>query len=298
MGGKILVRSEVRQALEEGLGVVALETAVLTHGLPYPENLQTMADMASAVRQSGAVPAVIGLYGGDVVVGLESHEWEKILPEAEKCSLRDLGPAMVRGKNGGTTVAATAYIAHRTGIRVFATGGIGGVHRGVVDTWDVSTDVYALSWLPVLIVSSGAKSILDLPKTMEFLESLGIPVVGYRTSDFPGFYVSSTGLYVSSTANHAAEAVEIERAMRELGLRQALLLVQPGPLPVDGDFVEKLVSDALAKASSQGVRGKETTPFLLNYLNQVAGDSLKRANIALLKANALLAGEVAAAFYA
>lgn len=298
MDQAIVIRDEVREGLKQGVGIVALETAVLTHGLPYPENLETMAAMSDAVRTAGAIPAVIGVRQGELVVGLRSGEWEDLLFEAEKCSIRDLGVVIAGRKNGGTTVAATAYAAHQAGIRVFATGGIGGVHRGASDTWDVSADLKAVASLPVVIVSSGAKSILDLPKTVEFLESLGIPIIGYRTRELPGFYVSRTGLPVSSSVQQVDEAVTIERAMRAIGLRQALLLVQPGPKDVDPAIVEKLITQALEEADRQSITGKAVTPFLLGYLNDQAGNSLKSANIALLKANARLAGEVAAKFHA
>ncbi|PSR24991.1 MAG: pseudouridine-5-phosphate glycosidase [Sulfobacillus thermosulfidooxidans] len=288
---------EVQEALANKSAVVALETAVLTHGLPYPANVETLQDMTQAVRSSGAIPAVIGLLHGDVVVGLAPSEWEEMLVDAEKCSIRDLAPAILRRKNGGTTVAATAYIAHHVGIDVFATGGIGGVHRGVFETWDVSADLYAMASCPIVVVSSGAKSILDLPKTMEFLESLGIPVIGYQTRDFPGFYVASTGLRLSGTVHDVHEVAGMVYTMRDLKLPQALLLVQPGPSPVDPDFVEHLVQEALEHARAQGISGKATTPFLLDYLNRRAGDQLQRANMALLKANAALAGKVAGALH-
>ncbi len=291
------VHPEVQEALAHNRAVVALETAVLTHGLPYPANVETVRDMAYAVRSSGSVPAVIGLLHGDVVVGLEPSEWEEILVDAEKCSIRDLAPAIIHHKNGGTTVAATAYIAQKAGIDVFATGGIGGVHRGASHTWDISADLYAMASCPIVIVSSGAKSILDLPKTMEFLESMGIPVIGYQTRDFPGFYVASTGLALPHFVEDVHEVGSMVRTMRDLALPQALLLVQPGPLPVDPDLVENLVRDALEHAAAQGISGKLLTPFLLNYLNSVAGDHLQRANIALLKANAALAGKVAGALH-
>ncbi len=292
-----MMSEEVEQAVQERKGVVALETAVLTHGLPFPDNLETMARMERAVRRQGSVPAVVGLHQGQIIVGIEPNNWEALLNNPEKCSLRDLGIAMARGRNGGTTVAATAYLAHRAGIRVFATGGIGGVHRGWTETLDVSADLYALANVPMIVVSSGAKSILDLPKTMEVLESLGVPVVGYRTAVLPGFYVRETGLSVSSSITRPGDIIAIDCAMRSIGMRQALLLVQPGPLSVDEELVEALIGEALAAARAQSIVGKQTTPFLLEFLNQHAGDSLKAANIALLENNASLAAQVAAAFH-
>lgn len=292
------VGDEVQSALAQGVGVVALETAVLTHGLPYPDNLATMAKMAEAVRAAGAVPAVVGMRAGTLVVGLEPAQWPEILPGAEKCSIRDLGPVAARGANGGTTVAATAYAAHRANIAVFATGGIGGVHRGVADTWDVSADLYALAHLPVVIVSSGIKSILDVPKTMEFLESLGIAVTGYQTRELPGFYTTSSGIPLSESVRTPAEAAAVYRAMRDLGLPAALLVTKPGPEGMPAEMVEALIGRALVAAGQAGVVGKATTPFLLDYLNREAGDRLLSANMALLESNARLAGAIAMALHA
>ncbi|MDA8193897.1 MAG: pseudouridine-5'-phosphate glycosidase [Thermaerobacter sp.] len=292
------VRDDVQSALAQGVGVVALETAVLTHGLPYPDNLATMAKMAEAVRAAGAVPAVVGVRAGTLVVGLDQTEWPEILPGAEKCSIRDLGPVAARGGNGGTTVAATAYAAHRANIAVFATGGIGGVHRGVVDTWDVSADLYALARLPVVIVSSGIKSILDVPKTMEFLESLGIAVTGYQTRELPGFYTTASGIPLSESVRTPAEAAAVYRAMRDLGLPASLLVTKPGPEGMPTEMVEALIGRALLAAGEAGVVGKATTPFLLDYLNREAGDRLLSANVALLESNARLAGEISMALHA
>lgn len=293
----IEVRDAIKTAQSEGRGIVALETAVLTHGLPYPDNLAIMQRMSDAVRRSGAVPAVIGVLAGRVVVGLSQQEWEAMLAGAQKCSIRDLGILLPQKSNGGTTVAATAYVARQVGIEVFATGGIGGVHRGVADTWDVSADLYAMAHLPIIIVSSGIKSILDIPKTMEFLESLGIPVLGYRTSQLPGFYVRESGIRVPHTVEQPEEAVAVHRAMRELKLLETLLVAQPGPQPVPGELVDRLLEEALHAAKIEQVSGKDTTPFLLGFLNREAGDILKLANMALLESNADLAGQIAAKLY-
>jgi len=288
------IEDEVNAALEDGRGVVALETAVLTHGLPYPDNLETMHRMAQAVRQAGAVPAVMGILRGRPVVGLTLGDWEALLDRPEKCSIRDIGLAVSRGVNGGTTVALTAYMAHQVGISVFATGGIGGVHRGAEKTWDVSTDLYLLAQVPITVVSAGAKSILDLPKTAEFLESLGIPVLGFQTDELPGFYVRTTGLPVTGRVDQVSEVIAVRQAMNRAHLSQALLVVQPGPQSVSPALVDRLIDEALHEADMHGVRGKATTPYLLGYLNERAGDQLKAANIALLIANAGLAGAIAA----
>ncbi|PSR22176.1 MAG: pseudouridine-5-phosphate glycosidase [Sulfobacillus acidophilus] len=293
-----MISDEVQVALSSKAPVVALETAVLTHGLPFPDNLETMRKMDGAVRKYGAVPAVVAIRQGQIVVGLEAREWESLLEGAEKCSIRDLGAIVARGQNGGTTVAATAYLAQRAGIRVFATGGIGGVHRGWETSLDVSADLYVLSRCAMTVVCSGAKSILDIPKTLEMLESLGIPVIGYQTDHMPGFYVADTGLNISTRLENVRDVAMMERTMRQLDLSQALLVVQPGPRSVDGAVVEALIAEALKEARAQFVSGKDATPFLLGYLNQRAGAQLKAANIALLEQNASLAAQIAGAFSA
>ncbi len=268
---RLRISDEVQTALLANEPVVALETAVLTHGLPFPDNLETMQKMDAAVRQYGAVPAVVAIHHGQIVVGLDSGQWESLLDGAEKCSIRDLGAVVARGQNGGTTVAATAYLAERAGVRVFSTGGIGGVHRGWEASLDVSADLYTLSHCAMTVVCSGAKSILDIPKTLEMLESLGIPVVGYQTHRMPGFYTADTGFTVSARLERVQEIAAMEQAMRQVGLRQALLVVQPGPRSVDAPLVEGLLAAALREAEVQSVSGKDTTPFLLGYLNRVFG---------------------------
>lgn len=273
--------------------VVALETAVLTHGLPYPDNLETMARMVRAIEDAGAAAAVIGVKRGTPVVGLSPGEWEDLLDNPLKCQIRDLPFAAAGKRNGGTTVAATAYLAAKAGIDVFATGGIGGVHRGAEDTFDVSADLPALARLPLTVVSSGAKSILDLPRTVELLETLGVAVVGYRTRHFPGFYVEHTGIPLEQQASSPGEVAEVRRAMRALGLPGALLVVQPAPNPQDGGAVEQWIALALDEARQAGVYGKAVTPYLLGVLNRQAGASLKETNIALLEANAALAAAIA-----
>lgn len=290
---------DVEQALAAGIGVVALETAVLTHGLPYPDNLRAMALMADAVREAGAVPAPIGVLRGILTVGLNPSEWEELLDGPVKCSLRDLAPVMVRGGNGGTTVAATAYAAHLAGLKVFATGGVGGVHRGFSERPDISADLAVLAKTPMVVVSAGVKSILDVGATVELLETLSVAVVGYRTRAFPGFYAAETRWKVPHTIERPEDAARIRTLMDRLGIDSALLTVQSPPNGLPAPEVEALVEDAIRQMKSQesqSVEGQAVTPFLLDYLNRRQGDQIKAVNVALLEANARLAGAIAQSF--
>lgn len=287
---------EVEEALKAGIGVVALETAVLTHGLPYPDNLRAMALMADAVRTSGAVPAAVGVLHGILRVGLQEAEWEALLDAPAKCSLRDLAPVMVRGGNGGTTVAATAFAAHRAGLKVFATGGVGGVHRGFSKRPDISADLALLSRTPLVVVSAGVKSILDVGATLELLESLSVAVVGFQTRAFPGFYAATTPWSVPHTVGEPGDVARIRAVMDQLGIDSALLTVQPPPEGLPAEEVESLVDEAIRQMEAQAVEGQAVTPFLLEYLNQHHGVAMMAVNIALLEANARLAGAIAQAF--
>ncbi len=272
---------------------MALETAVLTHGLPAPEGIETMTRMVEAVRGRGAVPAVIGVLGGQPTVGLAEEDWPSLLEDPWKCSVRDLGIAMAMRRNGGATVAATAFLAARAGLKVFATGGIGGVHRGFSQHLDISADLHALAAAPLVMVSAGAKSVLDLSATLELLETLSVPVVGFRTGSFPGFYVADSGHTLDRVARSVQDVAAIRRAMDALDLRQALLCVQPGPVPLDQATVERLVAEAALELERQGIEGKAVTPFLLDHLNRQGGQELMQANIELLVHNAGLAAEIA-----
>ncbi len=289
----LVIGDEVQAALAAGGAVVALETAVLTHGLPLPQSLETMERMAEAVRSRGAVPAVVGVLRGQPTIGLSADVLPQLLEDPWKCSVRDLPIAAAQGRSGGTTVAATAYLAARAGLHVFATGGIGGVHRGFAQHLDISADLPALAGLPLVVVSAGAKSVLDLGATLEVLETLSVPVVGYRTSAFPGFYVQDSGHALDRVAASPKEVADIRRAMDALGMRQALLCVQPGPKALHPGKVESLVGQATRELERQGVRGKQVTPFLLDHLNRLSGQELMQANIELLVSNADLAAQVA-----
>ena len=288
---------EVAHARAARAPIVALETTVITHGLPKPDNLNLARDMEAQVRSSGAVPATIGVLDGRIHVGMSAAQLAR-LAEADpvrKISRRDFAIAIARGESGGTTVAGTMIAARAAGIRVFATGGIGGVHRGA--PFDVSTDLQELSRTPVIVVCAGAKSILDLPATLEVLETLGVPVVGYQTDEFPAFYARSSGLPLTMRADTPQEVAAIARAHWNLGLSSAILVTVPSPAEsaLPADEMESAVEQALAEAEAQGIRGQAVTPFLLARVSELTGRASLRANLDLLLHNARVAAEIAVA---
>jgi pseudouridylate synthase len=293
----IRLTPEVADALRGRLPVVALESSVLAQGLPIPANRQAADLMLSAVRRAGATPAIAAVVQGIAAIGLTADELERFLRRegVRKVSSRDLGIAVAQGADGATTVAATLSIIAKSDVEVFATGGIGGVHRS--PAFDESADLIELSRTPRIVVCSGAKSILDLPATVERLETLGVPVIGFGTDEFPAFFSSSSGLPVSATAETVDQIVQIERAHRRLGRREALLVVQPPPadsaLPYDE--IERAVAGALREAETRGVRGNAVTPFLLASVERATSGKSLHTNLALLEANAELAGRVALA---
>ena len=298
-GSLIAIAPEVRDALAEGRAVVALESTIVTHGMPYPANAETAGAVEALIRAEGAVPATIALMGGTVRVGLDSPELHR-LAAAEgvaKVSRRDLAALLVRKATGGTTVAATMIAAARAGISVFATGGIGGVHRGAEQTWDVSADLAELGRTPVAVVCAGCKSILDIPKTLEVLETEGVPVLGYRTADFPAFFARSSGGKVDHCFDSPDEIARVIWMQRRLGLETGILIANPIPeqdaLPAEQ--MEEWIAAACREARDAGVSGKELTPFLLARINELTGGTSLRANIALVKNNAALAAKVAVA---
>ena len=288
---------EVSKAKQLQAPLVALETTVLTHGLPYPQNLQLGRDMEAQVRQGGATPATIALLEGVIQVGLSGEQLEFLVQaqDLRKVSRRDFAAAIARKESGGTTVAGTLIAAHAAGIQVFATGGIGGVHRQ--PAYDVSADLPELSRTPVIVVCAGAKAILDLPATLEYLETLGVPVVGYQTDEFPAFYARSSGLPVSVRADSPAEVAAIARAHWGLGLGSAVLVAVPPPgesaLPA-GD-AQRAIEQALLEAQEQNIRGQQVTPFLLARVSELTGQTSLKANLALLLNNARVAAEIAVA---
>lgn len=290
-----VVNSEIQQALDAGQPVVALESALITHGFAYPANLDITRQMAAAIREEGAVPAVVGVWRGRATVGLHNAQIEALAADrtAVKVSVRDLPLANLRGVHGGTTVAATSLLAHRAGIRVFATGGIGGVHRGHPE--DVSADLPVLASTPIIVVCAGAKSILDLPRTLEYLETWGVPVLGWQTDEFPAFYSRTSGLAVDQRVEDGAQVAEVFRTQRALALPQGVLVGVPVPAAdeVPAEEVEPLIAQVVAEADAQGVTGKAITPFILARMVTLSGARTKHANESLLLNNARVAARIA-----
>lgn len=291
--------NEVANALETGQPVVALESTLITHGLPYPANVETAINMENAVREGGAIPATIAVLQGQITVGLTSDDIERLgkAPEGSvrKCSRRDLPVAVGLGQDGATTVAGTMIVAHMAGIRVFATGGIGGVHRG--HPFDVSADLLELGRTPVAVVCSGAKSILDLPLTLEVLETQGVPVLGFGTDTLPAFYTRSSGLPVDVRIDSPSEAAKIIRAASHLNAQHGILITVPVPeaYELDGIAAEQAIQQATTEADERGIRGREVTPYVLARVAELTGDESKRANTALLVNNARIAAQIATA---
>ncbi len=283
-----------------GAPVVALESAVITHGLPRPDNFNLASDMEADIRAEGATPATVALLDGKVRVGLDAAQLQTLANRdgTRKISIRDFGIAMAGGLSGGTTVAATLFVAEQAGIRVFATGGIGGVHRGA--PFDVSADLPQLGRSPVLVVCAGAKAILDLPATLEVLETQGVPVIGYRTDTLPAFYTRSSGLPVDYSVDTPEQAAEIALRTWEAGLRSAVLLVVPPPAEsaLPEDEVERAIEAALAEAERRGIHGAAATPFLLSRVSELTDGESLQANLALLRNNAKVAARVAVAMSA
>ena len=292
------IRADVREALREGAPVVALESTLISHGLPRPENLNVAREAERAVRAEGAVPATIGVIHGTAKVGLEESELELLAsaPDVPKLSARDLPVAAVKASHGATTVAATAHLAALAGIRLFATGGLGGVHRGARESWDVSADLSALARTPVAVVCSGVKSILDVPATLEYLETVGVPVVGFRTFSFPGFYLTDSGSKLDWSVEDEGEAARVVQALLHLGLGGSGLVVA-NPLPeeeqLDPDLHDRALISGLEGLEDRGMRGKDVTPFLLDrFVTETRGESL-RVNRFIILNNAGLAARIA-----
>ncbi len=292
-----IISQPILQARELNLPLVALESAVITHGLPRPENLNLARALEADVRANGANPATIALLDGKVRVGLTDAELERLanMDGTRKISLRDFGIALACNLSGGTTVAATSFVASQIGIRVFATGGIGGVHRG--SAFDVSADLPQLGKTPIMVVCAGAKSILDLPATREVLETQGVTILGYQTDEIPAFYTRSSGLAVDYRVESAEEAAEIAMSSWDAGIQSAVLLVVPPPeaTAMPGDVIGKVISAALAEAEQKGIHGAATTPFLLQRVSELTGGESLRANIDLLRNNAAVAAQAAVA---
>ncbi len=294
---ELQIHPDVQTALKQGRPVVALESTLITHGLPYPVNQEVADGMEKAVREAGAVPATIAVLQGRITVGLTSAELAHLARarDVRKCSRRDLPIALARREDGATTVAGTMIIAHMAGIRVFATGGIGGVHRG--HPFDVSADLLELAQTPVAVVCAGAKAILDLPLTLEVLETHGVPVIGYRCSSFPAFYTRDSGLPLDVRCDTFAEVAAILRSRESLGFRTGSLIATPVPAEheLPAAVAENAIAQALQEAEARGVRGKEVTPFLLARVSELTHAESRTANVALLENNARTAAGIARA---
>lgn len=291
------ISSEVSLALANNEPILVLESTIITHGMPYPENYETAKMLENICREHGVTPATIAIYEGKIQIGLDDYKLQdlsNLTSEVEKVSIRDISYCLALKKSGGTTVAATSYLASLAGLDVFATGGVGGVHRGFASSWDVSADLQSLKNNPVIVVCAGAKAILDIPKTLEVLDSYSVPVMGYKTSDFPAFYSSTSGNKVREI-DSALDIAKLWKKQRELNLNTGILIGNPisKKYEIPADIIEEQIQIALKEVSELGISGKDITPFLLQRLYELTdGDSLK-TNIQLVKSNVKLACQIA-----
>ena len=292
------ISPEVKKALEEGKPVVALESTIISHGMPYPRNVETALMVEKTVRDNGAVPATIAIIGGRLKAGLSHEEIEylgKTGRGVTKASRRDLPALVARGADGATTVTTTMIIAHMAGIKIFATGGIGGVHRGAETTMDISADLQELAQTPVMVVCAGAKSILDLGLTLEYLETHGVPVIGYGTEELPAFYTRKSGFNVDYRVDSEEELAAMFSAQRELGYKGGMLVTNPIPeeYAMDKAVIDAAIEEALRQCAEAGVKGKESTPYLLAKVVELTGGNSLESNIKLVLNNAALAARTA-----
>ena len=292
------IKPEVAEALAAGKPVVALESTIISHGMPYPQNVQTALEVERIVREHGAVPATIAVIGGRLKAGLTAEEIEYFGKKGQaiaKASRRDLAVLCARGEDGATTVTTTMIIAHMAGIRVFATGGIGGVHRGAETTMDISADLEELGQTPVMVVCAGAKSILDLGLTLEYLETKGVPVVGYQTKELPAFYTRTSSFNVDYRMDSPAELAKAFKTQNDLGFPAGMLVTNPIPeeyaMPLE--VITAAIDKAIAESVEKGIKGKETTPFLLARVSELTGGDSLASNIQLVFNNARLAAKTA-----
>ncbi len=297
------VAPEVAEALRQNRPVVALESTIISHGMPYPQNVQTALTVEKTIRENGAVPATIAVIGGRLKAGCSAEEIEYLGKQGQavtKASRRDLPVLVARKADGATTVTTTMMIAHMAGIDVFATGGIGGVHRGAETTMDISADLEELAMTPVMVICAGAKSILDLGLTLEYLETKGVPVIGYGTEELPAFYTRRSGFKVDYRIDTPEDLAAAFSAQRNMGLRGGMLVTNPIPEPysMDPDVINRAIDEAVAEARAKGIHGKATTPFLLAKIKDLTGGDSLDANIQLVLNNARLAAKTAAALCA
>ncbi|WP_055106233.1 pseudouridine-5'-phosphate glycosidase [Paenibacillus ihumii] len=293
------LNEEVKTALAEGKPIVALESTIISHGMPYPDNVKMALEVEQLIREEGAVPATIAIMDGKICVGLSKEEIERLGTDKNvfKASIRDIPKVLALGMVGATTVATTAYAAELAGIRFFATGGLGGVHRGVNETYDISADLPTLADLNICIVSSGVKSILDIPKSVEYLETFGVAVYGFETDRYPGFYVRDSGLPVEKIEKE--ELVKLLKVKEELQLKGSVSVTVPIPVEAElnPQLVESTIAKALEDAGGLGINGKEVTPFLLTRIKESTGGQSLQSNIKLMKNNALTAAQIAVAYH-
>lgn len=291
---------EVKKAKAEGRPIVSLESTIISHGMPYPKNKETALALEAIIREEGAVPATIGIIDGEIVIGMNEEEIEAFSTRKgiRKVSKRDLPIVMARKEWGATTVSATILCSAMAGIDIFATGGIGGVHRGAEKTWDVSRDLYELGSEPTMVICSGAKAILDLPKTIEVLETQGVSVLSYESETFASFYSRSSGLPVDAVFRDPAEAAAILKARRDLGLTGGVLVSNPCPeeMALPNEYIEKAIEEAVKEAEEQKITGKAVTPFLLSRIATITGGESLETNMALVKNNARLAAKIALSY--
>ena len=295
------VAPEVAAAVAAGKPVVALESTIISHGMPYPQNVETALKVEEIISQNGAVPATIAILGGRLKAGLSPAEIEYLGKQGQKvtkASRRDLSVLVAQGADGATTVATTMMIAHMAGIKLFATGGIGGVHRGAETTMDISADLEELGQTDVMVVCAGAKAILDLKLTLEYLETKGVPVLGYQTQELPAFYTRTSGLKVDYQVDSPEMLAKILKTQHDLGLHGGILVTNPIPeqYSMDADAINAVIDQAIAEAQEKGIHGKETTPFLLAKVKEITGGDSLEANIQLVFNNAKLAAQTAAAY--
>ncbi len=293
----IRVNEKVQKALDEGRGVIALESTIISHGMPYPRNVETALNVEKIIRENGCEPATIGIIDGVGVIGMTSEEIEEFGKREGilKVSRRDLPVVMANKLWGATTVATTMILAHMAGIKLFVTGGIGGVHREATKTFDISADLEELANTPVTVICAGAKAILDLPLTLEYLETKGVPVLGYQTQELPAFYTRRSGLKVDYALKDAKEAARIIHTKQEMGLKGGILITNPIPeeYSLDEKEMNEAIDKALADAKKEGIKGKDTTPYLLAKIKELThGDSLE-SNIRLVYNNALVGSKIA-----
>lgn len=294
----LVVSPEVKKAIEENKPVVALESTIISHGMPYPKNVETALKVEQIVRENGAIPATIAIIKGKLTVGITPEEIDYLGKkglEVTKASRRDIPVLVARGEDGATTVAATMIIAHMAGIKLFATGGIGGVHRGAETTMDISADLEELSNTNVSVICAGAKSILDLGLTLEYLETKGVPVIGYQTDELPAFYTRESGFKVNYKMDSPLEIAKALKAKEELRLKGAMLITNPIPdeYSMDKELINGVIEKAVEEANSLGVKGKDITPFLLDKIQKITEGKSLEANIQLVYNNAKLGAQIA-----